>query len=126
MKKLAKAKIDKAWDIAILVPESRGLVRAPSDASVQTHDDPSVETHSYKSFGSIFGTEKPLDPDAMRADWESKLAGVVDMASSAAAKRKGWQIEEIEIGFTLSAEGKLLFIAKAGIAASVKVVMKKI
>jgi hypothetical protein len=119
MAKSGKTKKRSAWDTAILVAaDSIGEKAATADPSVDTHSKPwTVENH--------FGVEKSLDPAAMKADWQEKLAGIIDMASAAAEKKKGWQIEEIEIGMAVSAEGKLLFIAKAGFEASVKVMLKR-
>jgi hypothetical protein len=114
MAKSGKTKKRSAWDTAILVAaDSIGEKAATADPSVDTHSKPwTVENQS-------------LDPAAMKADWQEKLAGIIDMASAAAEKKKGWQIEEIEIGMAVSAEGKLLFIAKAGFEASVKVMLKR-
>ena len=85
-----------------------------------------MKSHSLWSPSEAPFEIKPVDQDAMAADWKEKLGRIVDIATSAAQTQdKAWHIDEIEIGLTLSAEGKLLFIAKAGAEASVKVTLKK-
>ena len=86
-----------------------------------------VTTHATQPWtAQAFFDVKKVDPKDMAANWQAKLAQVLDMAADVAAKKdKGWHIDEIEIGLTLSAKGELLFIAEAGAEASVKVTLKK-
>jgi hypothetical protein len=111
----------KKQKLDILVPRKRALApRAqPPDLHVRTDALPAWTVEA------VFDVEK-VDPDHMAADWKRKLNTVVDVATSAAAtKDKAWHIDEIEIGLTLSAKGELLFIAEAGLEASVKVTLKR-
>lgn len=111
----------KAQKLDILVPRKRAPAprATPPDAHVRTDALPAWTAEAF------FDVEK-VDSDHMAADWKRKLDGVVDVATSAAAtKDKAWHIDEIEIGLTLSAKGELMFIAEAGIEASVKVTLKR-
>jgi hypothetical protein len=110
------AKTEKAektasdWKASIFVPG----MEAPA-----AEMDPSVETHSIKSF--VFGRVETVEPEAMKDQWEKTVGLLMGMTSSLDEKAKNWQIEEVEIGLTLSAKGELLFIAEAGAEASVKI-----
>ncbi len=113
-----KAAGKSVWDAAILMPHGQA-------APETTLGDESVVTHS-KGLASWFsGDVKGVDPDIMADDWRQKLDSIVEIAGSTADSNKGWHIEEMEIGLTLSAEGKLLFIAKASAQASVKIKLKR-
>jgi hypothetical protein len=121
---MAKPKKSKAPPSAleILTPRESLLPGAPSRFTFE----PGVKSQSLWSPSEAPFEIKPVDQDAMAADWKEKLGRIVDIATSAAQTQdKAWHIDEIEIGLTLSAEGKLLFIAKAGAEASVKVTLKK-
>jgi hypothetical protein len=117
---MAVKKLDKksVWQAAIYVPSNQGA------APVALRDE-SVTTHS-RGLGSwLSGEVEGLNPDVMADDWRQKLDAIVDIAGSTAETHKGWHIDEMEIGLTLSAEGKLLFIAKASAQASVKIKLKR-
>lgn len=121
---MAKPKKSKAppGALEILAPRESLPPSAPSRFTFE----PSVKSQSLWSPSEALFEIKPVDQDAMEADWKEKLGRIVDIATSAAQTQdKAWHIDEIEIGLTLSAEGKLLFIAKAGAEASVKVTLKK-
>lgn len=118
---MAKSKKKQDQKLDILVP------RKPAKTSRAQPLDPHVQTHALPPWTAeaFFDVEK-VNSDHMAADWKRKLDGVVDVATSAAAtKDKAWRIDEIEIGLTLSAKGELMFIAEAGVEASVKVTLKR-
>ena len=117
----SKAPKKSQGNFEILVPR-RG---APTTGADIIED--AVKTHAIRSWTAeeLFDVKK-VDPKDMGADWQEKLDRIVDVATNAAAKKdKAWHIDEIEIGLTLSAKGELLFIAEAGVEATVKVVLKR-
>jgi Trypsin-co-occurring domain 1 len=120
---MAESKTTKKSDgqFEILVPKRA----APTRGARGVTD--AVTTHATQPWtAQAFFDVKKVDPKDMAANWQAKLAQVLDMAADVAAKKdKGWHIDEIEIGLTLSAKGELLFIAEAGAEASVKVTLKK-
>jgi hypothetical protein len=119
---MAKSKTAKnsKGDLEILAPKRARQV-------AQTDRDPSVTTQSIQAWtAEDFFDIKKVDSKAMGADWKDKLDRVVEIAENAAEKKgQAWHIDEIEIGLTLSAKGELLFIAEAGVEATVKVVLKR-
>ena len=121
---MAKSKATKKpeSDLQIWVPE-----KAHREGGRSPLTDPSVTTHAIQPWTvETFFDIQDLDSKEMAADWKNKLDRIVDVATHAAQTQdKAWHIDEIEIGLTLSAKGKLLFIAEAGAEASVKVKLKK-
>jgi hypothetical protein len=85
--------------------------------------DESVQTHSLRSF--LFGQVEEADPQKMREQWQKTIELLMGLSSSMNEKGKGWTIEEVEVGLTLSVKGELLFIAEAGAEASVKIKLTK-
>ena len=121
---MAKSKETKKseGDLQIWAPRKR-----PSASGQRPVTDPSVTTHAIQPWTveTLFDVQD-LDSKEMAVDWNDKLDRIVDVATHAAQTQdKAWHIDEIEIGLTLSAKGKLLFIAEAGAEASVKVTLKK-
>ena len=57
----------------------------------------------------------------LKEQWQKTVSLLMGMTASLDEKAKGWRIEEVEVGLTLSAKGELLFIAEAGAEGSVKV-----
>lgn len=121
---MAKSKATKKpeSDLQIWAPR-----KSPSGGGRSPLTDPSVTTHAIQPWTvETFFDIQDLDSKEMAADWKNKLDRIVDVATHAAQTQdKAWHIDEIEIGLTLSAKGKLLFIAEAGAEASVKVTLKK-
>lgn len=99
------------WKAMVFVPG------APAETEIEV--DPSVETHSLRSL--VFGRIEPVDPETMKDQWGKTIGLLMGMTSSLDEKAKNWQIEEVEIGLTLSAKGELLFIAEAGAEGSIKI-----
>jgi hypothetical protein len=121
----AKAKDYGDWKASIFVPGAPRDSAAGSGSSGGGHaeTDPSVETHSIRSF--VFGSVETGEPGEMKDQWQKTVALVMDMTSSLDEKARGWHIDEVEVGLTLSAKGELLFIAEAGAEASIKVTLSR-
>ena len=103
-------------EISIFVPES--LPAAPILPLDQ------AEQHS---LGSIAGTIRRVSTvslETVQAQWNGTIETLVGLTSTIAAKAKDWDIDEVEVGLTLSAKGELLFIAEAGAEASIKITLK--
>ncbi|MBS0520290.1 MAG: hypothetical protein JSR90_16460 [Proteobacteria bacterium] len=105
------AKTKRDWKASIFVPGAPAAAKAPAD--------PSVTTHSITTM--LFGRVETVEPDAMKEQWQKTVSLLMGMTASLDEKAKGWRIEEVEVGLTLSAKGELLFIAEAGAEGSVKV-----
>ncbi|WP_295787191.1 hypothetical protein [uncultured Microbacterium sp.] len=63
--------------------------------------------------------------DALRESWHDtveKLTAVVDGIDDDIST---WGVSQVEVGLTLSAKGRLLFIAQAGAEASVKITLTR-
>lgn len=111
------------WQMSILAPGTDGREAGfPAGKG-------SSEFQSKGLLGSIFGGEEvPLDAkqtEETTSQWTQTinglLAAVNDWSTAATAK---WKIDEVTVGLTLSAEGKLLFIAKGSAEASIEVKLK--
>jgi len=72
-------------------------------------------------------TQIPRSAAELADDWKaflSKVSRVIEQSGPAAAP-SGFQLEQIEVSLGVTAEGGLAFIAKAGVQASIKVVLKR-
>ncbi|HTV48750.1 MAG TPA: hypothetical protein VMG59_09945 [Phycisphaerae bacterium] len=86
------------------------------------------DTH-HMLFGKIPETQKiiAVNLDKQTSNqWDSCLDAVQSLINKISEKSiQKWSAEEISVGMTISAEGQLAFIAKAGLAASINVVYKR-
>lgn len=103
------------FEISIFIPED-------SSFSSPRRADPTSKEHV--SFPIFQGGVTKVSARVM-TQWEQTLTRLVQMGSKITSASEEWRAEEIEIGFTLSAEGELSFIAKAGAQASVTVKLKR-
>lgn len=103
------------WEISIFVPDAA----AAPDTSALPPDK--AEHHAWPSFRSRVAT---VSADQVRSQWDKTIGVLMNLGAAVAEKAEKWKIDEIEVGFTLSAKGELLFIAEAGAEASIKVVLK--
>ncbi|MCX5497160.1 CU044_2847 family protein [Kaistia dalseonensis] len=120
-KNATKAKAKPGWEMTILAP-------AGTEETVPTGKG-SSEFHSKGLIAGIFGGEEvPLDAaqtEETTTQWTQTVTGLlatVNQWSSAATAK--WKIDEVTVGLTLSAEGKLLFIAKGSAEASIEIKLK--
>jgi hypothetical protein len=82
-----------------------------------------VELHSLSDLaGKLFGRKL----EDVKKDWKRVSAQVKDMVESVTADvPKGFAFESLEISLGFSAEGKLVFVAEAGVEATVSLTFKR-
>ncbi len=82
-----------------------------------------VELHSFGSASAkLFGRSL----EDVKADWKKVTGQVKEMMDSIVPEvPKGFTFESIEVSLGFSAEGKLVFIAEAGIEASVSLTFNR-
>lgn len=68
---------------------------------------------------------KSLSGDEFMQSWRDTVGAVAKLAESADSGSTHWAIDRLEIDLTISAEGKLVFIAEASAAASVKLTLRR-
>lgn len=85
------------------------------------------EAHSFKNWLHLSGPkEVTIDLKEAKSRWEEGLETVRELIEVSAAKAVGgWELDEVSIGMTLTAKGKLAFIAEAGVEASIHFVFKQ-
>jgi hypothetical protein len=68
----------------------------------------------------MFGDVKEVDASRVSGQWRQTINAIVDAVGKWPELGSGqWSFDTVDFGLTLSAEGQLLFIAKAGASASV-------
>lgn len=109
------------WTFEVFVPEP---VTTPDD---EIPAGPGSTLHSKGLLTGLLGSEeKAVEFNNVRSQWTQTIEGIVGAVSEWSETSAGkWKIDEVSFGLTLSAEGKLLFIAKAGAQASVQVKVKR-
>jgi hypothetical protein len=82
-----------------------------------------VQLHSLSDLsGKLFGRRL----QDVKADWKKVSAQVKEMMESVVAEvPKGFAFESVEVSLGFSVEGKLVFIAQAGVEASVALTFKR-
>lgn len=103
---------DADWTISIYVPE--GDAR-PAEA--QRPD--AAKEHSLGDWLGWSRVEE-VNVGSVKEQWAHTIQTVLALGATTVDGDKSWQVAEIEVGLTLSAKGKLLFIAEAGAEASIK------
>lgn len=108
------------WQVQIFIPQDR------ASAPLAVRDDP-VQKQSKLLPDSWFGGGKveTVDGSAMQTQWRETIDNLLGLTTSITGSAGDWQLDSMEIGMTLSAKGKLLFIAEAGAQASVKLTLKR-
>jgi hypothetical protein len=111
----------KDWTLTLLVP----ITKADEDEDVRP--GPQTELHARGMVGWLFGAEeKPVESSAVKQQWADTISGIVATVGEwSAAQSNQWKIEEVTFGLTLSAKGKLMFIAEASAKGSVQVKLKR-
>ena len=115
----------KDWTLTLLVPTAKAdeeEVRPGSRTKLHATD-----LHATGMIGWLFGaTEEPVKSTDVKRQWAETISGIVTTVGEwTAAQTDRWQIEEVTFGLTLSAKGKLLFIAEASAQGSVQVKLKR-
>lgn len=90
----------------------------------EKHLDPGqVQLHSLSEVaGKLFGRKL----EDVKADWKKVSLQVKEMMESVVAQvPKGFTFETVEVSLGFSAEGKLVFVAEAGVEASVTLTFKR-
>jgi len=100
------------WTISIFVPEG------DAGPAAARRDDPAKEHSLGTWFG--WGRVEEVDATTIKEQWAQTIQTVLGLGASITDQEQDWRVEEIEVGLTLSAKGKLLFIAEAGAEASIK------
>jgi hypothetical protein len=101
------------WSMSILVPEDPGASLGDRSGAPRT-----------KGFlRSLFGGKEVVVPAAtVTSQWSETISGLMATVNGWEDVANGrWQVDEVNVGLTLSAEGKLLFIASAGVEGSIQV-----
>lgn len=106
---------NKDWEIAVFVPGA---------APVAVVADP-AKRHSLTRPGPVYSRVMKIKNSEVEGQWTRTVDALMNLSSTVASRTKEWDIEEIEVGMTLSAKGELLFIAEAGAEASIKFTLKK-
>jgi len=107
------------WKIAIFVPE------AAATGVSSERPDPARDHVSLRALNPFARIEEvPAKP--LREQWAETIAAVMDLGAAARERADEWTVDEIEVGLTLSAKGKLLFIAEAGAEASIKLKLVRV
>jgi hypothetical protein len=104
------------WTISILVP---AVVPVATDLPPDE-----AENHSF-NIASAFRRVTTVDAQTVQDQWNRTIDGLMKLSSTVAQKSQEWEIEEMEVGLTLSAKGELLFIAEAGAEASIKFTLRR-
>ena len=64
--------------------------------------------------------------DKVRADWDKTMGQVGRMVEAAGARRpRGYEMDSVAVSLGFNASGRLVFIAEAGIEATVTVTFKR-
>lgn len=117
-----RAKKKQEWKLKIYVPG------AEPEEGEEVKPGEFTELHTRGPIlRFLLGEEKEVSVDKVEAQWKETISGIVstvgDWTEATAGK---WSIDEVTFGLTLSAEGHLLFIAKAGAQATVQVKVKRV
>tara|TARA_R110000787_G_scaffold44093_11_gene108034 strand:+ start:5517 stop:5870 length:354 start_codon:yes stop_codon:yes gene_type:complete len=109
---------DTEWSFSVYVPESTTV-----EETVVSDD--AATNHGGILFRRRKGHAEKIDGKNIESQWRKSVATLMKLGSTISDSAKEWEIDEIEVGMTLSAKGELLFIAEAGAEASIKFVLKK-
>ncbi len=109
---------EKPFEISIFVPE-KGAAFTPLLSREEA-----VEHALTKGFATALGGIARVGADKVKEQWRGTVDTLVGLGATVSERAEGWHVEEIEVGFTLSASGELLFIAEAGAEASITFKLK--
>ncbi len=81
-----------------------------------------IEQHSLGDvIGDLFGRSR----EEVRADWKKVVGQIRYLLEDVSAVTKDYQMEEIAFELGFSAEGQLVFVAKAGVTTTIRATFKK-
>jgi hypothetical protein len=108
------------WSFSIFIPEPE-----PESSLEPVSADDAVEPQSFPDIFRRFKRVVTVDGKQVQEQWARTIDTLMNLGVTIGNRAAGWEIDEIEVGLTLSAKGELLFIAEAGAEASIKFVLKK-
>lgn len=109
---------EKPFEISIFVPE-----KAPVFVPMLSREE--IGEHGLtKGLATVVGGIARVGADKLKEQWRGTIDTLVGLGATVSERAEGWHVEEIEVGFTLSASGELLFIAEAGAEASITFKLK--
>ena len=76
------------------------------------------------SIGEVIGKVVKVPTKSVEGQWNKTLDTLMSLTDTVSQRVGKWELDEIEVGLTLSAKGELAFIAEAGAEASIKIVLK--
>jgi len=81
-----------------------------------------IEQHGLEEWwGNLFGRKK----EDVRKDWEKAVGQINYLLEGVAAVTKDYELDEVTFELGFSAEGQLVFVAKAGITTTVSAKFKR-
>jgi len=116
----------KDWTLTILVPAAKG--EEDQVRRGQQTDLHATELHTKGFIGWVFGgEEQPVKASDVAGQWKETISGIVSTVGEwTKAQADQWQVDEVTFGLTLSAKGRLMFIAEASAQGSVQVKLKRV
>src|ERR1700730_714129 len=99
------------WKMSIYVPQTE----IAGDEEVEPGK--TTELHKRGAIATLLfgGEEKEVEVSEVKDQWRQTIDGIVSTVGEWTSASSGkWKIDEVNFVLTLSAEGRLLFIAKAG------------
>ena len=116
----------KDWTLTILVPAAKAdedEVRPGRQTDLHA-----TELHTKGLIGWVFGAEEqPINASDVAGQWKDTISGIVSTVGEwTKAQADRWQVDEVTFGLTLSAKGKLMFIAEASAQGSIQVKLKRV
>lgn len=107
------------WTVQILAP------RSPERSFESPEGIDPVEQHP-EAFASRRGARVvDASVDAIKANWHETVQKLTEIGEGLDDGSSDWGVSQIEVGLTLSAMGKLLFIAEVSAEASVKITLTR-
>lgn len=107
------------WTVQILAPQP------PERAFEAREDSGPVEQRSELMASRRDTRVIDASVDAIKENWRETVQKLAEIGDGIDDDSTGWGISEIEVGLTLSATGRLLFIAEASAEASVKITLTR-
>jgi hypothetical protein len=107
------------WTVQILAP------RAAVPVYELREDAGGVEHHSDPVGSRRGGQVVEASVDTLKANWQETIRKLAEVGDGIDDDASTWGVSQIEVGLTLSATGKLLFIAEASAEASVKITLTR-